>query len=189
MYKVVLVVDLPASAGDTRDTGLILDWEDPLEKGMATHSSILASRISSFSWTTSWTEEPDGLHTVHGVTQSWTQLKWLNTHLIMTTWVPFSFSLFKFYFFYQFFSWIIFIFWLCRAACGILIPWPGIEPMPPTMDTQDLNHWTAGKVTLFCQFYWDIINIQHSVSLGYTKLKSSIMTWLTYIVNDYHKFS
>jgi len=31
-----------------------LDWEDPLEKGMATHSSILAYRIP-------WTEEPDGL--------------------------------------------------------------------------------------------------------------------------------
>jgi len=28
-----------------------LDWEDPLEKGMATHSSILAWRIP-------WTEEP-----------------------------------------------------------------------------------------------------------------------------------
>ena len=28
-----------------------LSWEDPLEKGMATHSSILAWRIS-------WTEEP-----------------------------------------------------------------------------------------------------------------------------------
>ena len=27
-----------------------LDWEDPLEKGMATHSSILA-------WRTPWTEE------------------------------------------------------------------------------------------------------------------------------------
>ena len=31
-----------------------LDWEDPLEKGMATHSSILAWRIP-------WTEEPDWL--------------------------------------------------------------------------------------------------------------------------------
>ena len=31
-----------------------LDQEDPLEKGMATHSSILAWRIP-------WTEEPDGL--------------------------------------------------------------------------------------------------------------------------------
>ena len=31
-----------------------LGWLDPLEEGMATHSSILAWRIS-------WTEEPDGL--------------------------------------------------------------------------------------------------------------------------------
>ena len=31
-----------------------LDWEDPLEEGMATHFSILAWRIP-------WTEEPDGL--------------------------------------------------------------------------------------------------------------------------------
>ena len=31
-----------------------LDWEDPLEKKMATHSSILAWRIP-------WTEEPGGL--------------------------------------------------------------------------------------------------------------------------------
>ena len=31
-----------------------LGWEDPLEKGMATHSSILDWRIP-------WTEEPGGL--------------------------------------------------------------------------------------------------------------------------------
>ena len=31
-----------------------LGWEDPLEKGMATHSNILAWRIP-------WTEEPGGL--------------------------------------------------------------------------------------------------------------------------------
>ena len=31
-----------------------LGWEDPLEKGMATHSNILAYRIS-------WTEEPGRL--------------------------------------------------------------------------------------------------------------------------------
>ena len=40
-----------------------LDWADPLEKVMATHSSILAWRIL-------WTEEPGGIHTVHGVTKS-----------------------------------------------------------------------------------------------------------------------
>ena len=31
-----------------------LGWEDPLEEGMATHSSILA-------WGLLWTEEPGGL--------------------------------------------------------------------------------------------------------------------------------
>ena len=31
-----------------------LGWEDPLEKGMATHSSVLAWRIA-------WTEEPGRL--------------------------------------------------------------------------------------------------------------------------------
>ena len=34
-----------------------LDWEDPLENEMATHSSILAWRIP-------WTEEPGGLQTM-----------------------------------------------------------------------------------------------------------------------------
>ena len=34
-----------------------LGWEDPLEKGKATHSSILAWRIT-------WTEEPGGLQSM-----------------------------------------------------------------------------------------------------------------------------
>ena len=34
-----------------------LDREDPLEKGMATHSSIIARRIP-------WTEEPGGLQSM-----------------------------------------------------------------------------------------------------------------------------
>ena len=34
-----------------------LVWEDPLEKGMATHSSILTWRIP-------WTEEPHGLQSL-----------------------------------------------------------------------------------------------------------------------------
>ena len=46
---------------------LSLGGEDALEKEMATHSSILAWRIP-------WTEEPGGLHTVHGVTKNGTGL-------------------------------------------------------------------------------------------------------------------
>ena len=40
-----------------------LDWEDPLEKGRVTHSSILAWRIP-------WTEEPGRLQSMHGVEES-----------------------------------------------------------------------------------------------------------------------
>ena len=47
------------------DMGLILSQEDSLEKGMATHFSILAWRIL-------WTEEPDGLQSIGS--QSWTRL-------------------------------------------------------------------------------------------------------------------
>ena len=39
-------------------------WEDPMEKEMATHSSVLA-------WKIPWIEEPDRL-IVHGVAMSWT---------------------------------------------------------------------------------------------------------------------
>ena len=42
---------LQESACSAGDQGSILGREDPLEKGMATHSSILARRIP-------WTEEP-----------------------------------------------------------------------------------------------------------------------------------
>ena len=49
-----------------------LEKEDSLEKEMATHPSILA-------WKIPWTEEPDGLHTIHGVSESDT-IEQLSTH-------------------------------------------------------------------------------------------------------------
>ena len=51
---VLVVKNYPANAGDIKDVGSIPGSEDPLEEGMATHSSILAWRIP-------WTEEPGGL--------------------------------------------------------------------------------------------------------------------------------
>ena len=56
--QVVLVVkNLPANAGDIETQVRSLGREDPLEEGVATHSSILAWRIP-------WTEEPDGLQSI-----------------------------------------------------------------------------------------------------------------------------
>ena len=52
---VVLVIKNQPANAETKETWVqSLGQEDPLEEGMATHSSILAWRIP-------WTEEPGGL--------------------------------------------------------------------------------------------------------------------------------
>ena len=56
-----MVKKLPANPG----------WDDPLEKEMATHSSILACEIP-------WTEEPGGLQSIEE-TKSWIWLSDLTT--------------------------------------------------------------------------------------------------------------
>jgi len=60
-----MVKNLPVIQ-ETQETKVrSLSWEDPLEKGMATHSSILAWRISQrVAW---WA-------IVRGITNSWAQL-------------------------------------------------------------------------------------------------------------------
>ena len=54
---VLVVKNLPARAGDVETWVRSLGWKDPLEEGMATHTSILAWRIP-------WTEEPGGLQSL-----------------------------------------------------------------------------------------------------------------------------
>ena len=56
-----------------QETWVPLGGEDPLEKEMATHSSILA-------WETPWAEEP-GRTIVHGVTKESDTTQWLSTYL------------------------------------------------------------------------------------------------------------
>ena len=59
------VVKHPPAMQETQKTWVqSLGWKDPLEKEMATHSSILAWRIP-------WTEEPGILY---GVMKSWIRL-------------------------------------------------------------------------------------------------------------------
>ena len=52
-----MVKSLLANAGGVRTQVQFLGWEDPLEEGMAIHSSILAWRIP-------WTEKPGGLQSI-----------------------------------------------------------------------------------------------------------------------------
>ena len=71
-----VVKNPPTNAGDFRNTGFFLGWEDPLEEGMSTHFAL---RILA------WENLKDRgvCHTiVHRVTKSWTQLKQLSMHEI-----------------------------------------------------------------------------------------------------------
>ena len=65
-----MVKNLPANAGDIRDVGLILGWEDCLVKGMATHFTA---------WEMTWTEEPGGLHSMglQSIEHDWARTSWL----------------------------------------------------------------------------------------------------------------
>ena len=66
IYLFILVAQTVKNLPAMQETKVqSLGWEDPLEKGMAIHSSILAWRIP-------WTEEPGGLQSMRS--QSQTQL-------------------------------------------------------------------------------------------------------------------
>ena len=56
-WVALVVKNPPANARDIRDAESVPGLEDPLEEGMATHSSI-------FAWKIPWTEEPRGLQSV-----------------------------------------------------------------------------------------------------------------------------
>ena len=72
--QLALLVKNPlTNAGDIEMWVWSLGQKDLLEKGMTTHSSILALRIP-------WTKEPHGWATVHRVTKNQTWLKWVHTH-------------------------------------------------------------------------------------------------------------
>ena len=65
----LVIRNRPANAENVRGRRLIPGWEDPLEKGMASHSSLLAWRIP-------WTEEPGGPQSIelHRVRYNWSDL-------------------------------------------------------------------------------------------------------------------
>ena len=50
----------------------------------------------------------------------------------------------------------------CHRAHGVFVPRPGIEPVPPTLAVQSLNHWTARvpQVVLYlilCYFVYIVL--------------------------------
>ena len=93
-----------------------LGWEDPLEKGMAAHSCILAWRIP---WTIA-----------HGVRKSWTRLSDFHFHyyLFLLGWV------------------LVTAHWIFTFNMWDLVPWPGIKPRLHALGEQSLRQWTIREV-------------------------------------------
>ena len=75
------VAQCKGSACNVGDPGSNLGWEDPLEKGMATHSSILVWRIP-------WTEEPGRLYSPWGYKESNTTERLTHAHVILIMGFP-----------------------------------------------------------------------------------------------------
>ena len=115
-----------------------------VEKEMATHSSTLAWRIP-------WTEEPGGLQSMglQRVRQDWETS--LSSYEYTTGCLSISLSMgianfglgwikllrtFSFPFKKILIILFIFIFWPCYKECGILAPWPRIEPVAPALEKQ-----------------------------------------------------
>ena len=50
----------------------------------------------------------------------------------------------------RFYHWYFtFLFFFGCAARHVELPWPGIEPMPPAVEAQSLNHWTTREILYF----------------------------------------
>ena len=123
-----------------------LCWEDPLERGMATHSSILA-------WKIPWTEKPSGLQSMwwQSLGHNWAintftlslivKLITLCSKNVIGMWFVFG-NLLRCALLY-----FLFIYFLPHhLACGILILCPGITTDPPAVEAQINNLWIAREV-------------------------------------------
>ena len=53
-------------------------------------------------------------------------------------------------------------FWQYCVACGIFVPWPGIEPTSLVLEALSLSHWTAREVFRF----YDLLNILPLLNLS-----------------------
>ena len=73
-------------------------------------------------------------------------------------------------------------FWTHRTACGIIVPQPGIEPVPPAVEVQSPNHWTSREVpkNIFFKYFRkkDVVLICASKMILTQSPCWKIKTWL-----------
>ena len=69
----------------------------------------------------------------------------------------------------------LFLFWPCYIACGILVPWPGIEPTPPALEVWSLSPLDAREVL--------------QVSLDEKNIRIHSFTWLSEVTGQSSGFT
>ena len=117
------------------------------------HTGLVALQHVGSSWTRARTHVPCiGRRILNHCATGETPLFFTNDYFI-SSFVHFSsVSMQSDYFIFccWFFVFVfLFLFWPHRGACGILVPCPEIEPMPPAVEAQSPNHWTTREVPYF----------------------------------------
>ena len=78
--------------------------------------------------------------------------------------------------------------WASLAACGILVPRLGIEPVPPAMETWSLTQWTAREIPLF-SFYCFYFILEYSwLMTCWFQVNSNVIQLCIYSYLFYFKF-
>ena len=161
-----------------------LGWEDPLEKEIATHSSILVWRIP-------WTEEPGELqstgpqrvghdwatllHTevshswcvsINVIAQKihWSSLPTCNHRLLSHMGSQLS----SFGFFSSFWP-------CCHVTCEISVPWPGIECRLSAVKVQSPNPGLRGNPLLWTP---STTSAPHGLPADYLQTSTKTLSWV-----------
>ena len=86
--------------------------------------------------------------------------------------------------------------WLCRAACGILVPRAGMEPAPPAVKAWSLNHRTTKEVPELYTLNWWTFWYANYISIKLLKnLKEMTISFtltcgiLWFFTSKYHTYT
>ena len=91
-------------------------------------------------------------------------------------------AIFLFFLSYILFYIIIIIIWLCCTTCGILLPQPGIEPVPPAVEMWSLNHRATKEVPTLPFFIESTPESCLKPKLGYAILLLKILPWFPIVL-------
>ena len=65
--------------------------------------------------------------------------------------------------------------WACPALCRILVPRPGIEPVPPGLGVQSVNHWTIREDPVLFNLLIEVLSPKQNERFKKTRIFISLL--------------